>query len=308
MKSKKFISMVLAVAAAFSLCIPTMAISDLEPQKAMEVKDFYGDASDFNTSLADYTEDNRIMSDISAEPYIVDETIVNNDIKADMAAITAITSDDASYVMTGESGTTLLVDSISSQDYRNLMNVLYPDGVIDEQGQDIPSIENAAERRAQFIAEHMRAYSVVDGETREVNLTPFEIAITDQTNGEHYELFYKADIGSDRFVFPSEWGNQSFGFTHLSNKNIYLAFTDMGIWRISPENLSAEKLTSDTYLGDTRAAVASEFADINPDAYLVWVDSVFISPDGNAVIYRTNRDSIVMDETSIRGKYHYACL
>lgn len=169
MKSKKFISMVLAVAAAFSLCIPTMAISDLEPQKAMEVKDFYGDASDFNTSLADYTEDNRIMSDISAEPYIVDETIVNNDIKADMAAITAITSDDASYVMTGESGTTLLVDSISSQDYRNLMNVLYPDGVIDEQGQDIPSIENAAERRAQFIAEHMRAYSVVDGETREVN-------------------------------------------------------------------------------------------------------------------------------------------
>ncbi len=73
----------------------------------------------------------------------------------------------------------------------------------------------------------------------------------------------------------------------------------MGIWRISPENLSAEKLTSDTYLGDTRAAVASEFADIDPDAYLVWVDSVFISPDGNAVIYRTNRDSIVMDETSI---------
>ncbi len=217
MKSKKFIAMVLAVAAAFSLCIPTMAASDLEPQKAMEVKDFYGDASDFNTSLADYTEDNRIMSDISAEPYIVDETIVNNDIKVDMAAITAITSDDASYVMTGESGTTLLVDSISSQDYRNL----------------------------------------------------------------------------------TEWGNQSFGFTHLSNKNIYLAFTDMGIWRISPENLSAEKLTSDTYLGDTRAAVASEFADIDPDAYLVWVDSVFISPDGNAVIYRTNRDSIVMDETSI---------
>lgn len=280
MKSKKVISMILSVVAAFSLCIPTIAASDPESQTAME--------------------DSSIMPDISAEPsHLIDETMANNGIKTDMAPMTTITSDDASYVMTGESGTTLLVDSISSQDYRDLLNVLYPDGVIDEQGQDIPGIENATDTRAKFIANHMRAYSVVDGETTEVNLTPFEIAITDQTNGEHYELLYKAEIGSDSFVFPSEWGNQSFGFTHLSNKNIYLAFTDMGIWRIFPENLSTEKLTSDTYLGDTRAMVASEIADLNPDGYLIWVDNVFISPDGNAVIYRTNRDCTVMDETSI---------
>ena len=280
MKSKKVISMILSVVAAFSLCIPTIAASDPESQTAME--------------------DSSIMPDISAEPsHLINETMANNGIKTDMAPMTTITSDDASYVMTGESGTTLLVDSISSQDYRDLLNVLYPDGVIDEQGQDIPGIENAADTRAKFIADHMRAYSVVDGETTEVNLTPFEIAITDQTNGEHYELLYKAEIGSDSFVFPSEWGNQSFGFTHLSNKNIYLAFTDMGIWRIFPENLSTEKLTSDTYLGDTRAMVASEIADLNPDGYLIWVDNVFISPDGNAVIYRTNRDCTVMDETSI---------
>ncbi|AIQ57667.1 hypothetical protein [Paenibacillus borealis] len=223
----------------------------------------------------------------------------NEPISSDNMLMAVPYEENVSNVMVGEHGAVLLVDSIDDKEYTEMMSILYPNGTVDAQGQDIPGINNLAEVREQFIAEHMRAYSLVGEQTTEVKLSPFNISITDESNGEYSSLFYKASVGNDSFVFPSEWGNQSCGFISLSEKNIFIAYTDMGIWRIDPEKMSAEKLSSDEYSGKAQAEISSEITKLHPDAYLTWVDGVKISPDGNYVVYRTNRDSIELNETSI---------
>ncbi|PTQ57068.1 MAG: hypothetical protein BSOLF_2219 [Candidatus Carbobacillus altaicus] len=217
--------------------------------------------------------------------------------KKTMAAIPY--EENFSNIMLGENGSVLLVDSISDKEYTEMMNILYPNGIVDTQGQDIPGINNFDEARAKFIAEHMKAYSLVGEKTIEVKLTTFKINITDKSNGEYESIFYKASIGKDNFVFPSEWGNQSYGFISVSEKNIYIAYTDMGIWHIDPENMSAKKISSDKYSGKTQAEISLEIKKLHPDWYLTWIDSVNISPDGNYVVYRTNRDSTALNETSV---------
>lgn len=210
-----------------------------------------------------------------------------------------VANEDNNYVMQGAHNTSLLVKSISSEDYMTMMNSLYPNGVIDAQGQDVPGIENIPEVRAQFIAEHMKAYSM-DGTTKtEIELSPFTISIMDQSNGQYAALFYKASIGQDSFVFPSEWGSQPFGFVHASDKGIYLAFTDMGIWSINPNSETAQKITTDSYLGESQADISAELQTQDSGEYLIWVDSVAISPNGSYVIYRTNRDADALNETSL---------
>jgi len=203
--------------------------------------------------------------------------------------------------MVGESGAVLLVDAISDKEYAEMMSILYPNGIVDAQGQDLPGINNLAETRAKFVAEHTKAYSLVGEKTTEVKLTSFKIAISDKSSGEYESLFYKASVGKDRFVFPAEWGNQSYSFIYVYEKNIYLAYTDMGIWRIDPDNLSAVKLSSDTYSAKTQAEIGLGITKLHPDGYLTWVDSVKISPDGNYIVYRTNRDSTKLNETSVWG-------
>lgn len=209
--------------------------------------------------------------------------------------------ENVSNVMVSENGAVLMVDSISDKEYAEMMSILYPNGILDAQGQDILSINNLDETRAKFVAEHMKAYSLVGEETTEVKLTPFKIAITDKSNGEYESIFYKASVGKDHFIFPSEWGNQSYGFISISDKNIYLAYTDMGIWRIDSDNLSAIKLSSDTYSGKTQAEISHGITKLHPDWYLTWIDSVNISPDGKYAVYRTNRNSTTLNETSVWG-------
>ncbi|WNS46248.1 hypothetical protein [Paenibacillus sp. MMS20-IR301] len=223
----------------------------------------------------------------------------NEPILSDNMLVAVPYEENVSNVMVGEHGTVLLVDSIDDKEYTEMMSILYPNGTVDAQGQDIPGINNLAEVREQFIAEHMRAYSLVGEKTTEVKLSPFNISITDESNGEYSSLFYKASVGNDSFVFPSEWGNQSCGFISMSEKNIFIAYTDMGIWRIDSETMSAEKLSSDEYSGKAQAEISSEITKLHPDWYLTWVDGVNISPDGNYVVYRTNRDSIELNETSV---------
>ncbi|MGN7454307.1 hypothetical protein ACTHPH_05780 [Paenibacillus pasadenensis] len=204
-----------------------------------------------------------------------------------------------SKVMRGESGSSLLVDSIGSNEYSKMMSILYPNGIVDAQGQEVPGIDNLVEVRERFIEEHMRALSLVGSTPIEIEKTPFTISIADESNGEYKSLFYKASIGKDTFVFPSEWGNQPFDFVSDSEKNIYIIYTDAGIWKIDPIALSAKKITADTYSGKDRQQIGQELTKLHPDAYLLWVSSVMISPDGKQVVYRTNRDSTRLDETSI---------
>lgn len=215
------------------------------------------------------------------------------------ATSVVVGADDNNYIMTGRNGTTLLVESISSAEYTELMDILYPNGVVDSQGQEIGGIENMEETREQFIAEHMRAYSIEGTTQAQISLTPFSVILESKSNGEYEALFYSVRIGQDSFAFPSEWGNQSFGFTYRSEENVYLAFTDMGIWEIDPSKKSAEKITADKYMEQTQAEISEEIQRIDPDAYLLWIDNVEISPTGEYVVYRTNRDADVLDETSV---------
>jgi len=204
-----------------------------------------------------------------------------------------------SKVMIGESGTILLVDSICDKEYAEMMSIIYPNGIVDDQGLDIPGINEIKEVREKFVSEHMKAYSLVDGKTIEVELIPFKIDILDSSNGEYESLFYQASVGESNFIFPSEWGNQSFGFISASEKDIYIAFTDMGIWSIDSTSMKAQKISSDTYFGKTISEVNLIVEKLNQDAYLTWIDSVHISPDGNYVVYRTNRDCTMLNQTTV---------
>lgn len=201
--------------------------------------------------------------------------------------------------LTGRNGSILLVDSISNSEYTEMMKDLYPNGILDEQGMDIPGIENLEEVRAEFIAQHTKAYSVNGLELKELSLNPFELEMFDAIENTSYNaLFYQASIGDDRFIFPSEWGNPSGGFLTVSEEDVYLVWNATGIWKVDPYMLKTDKLSSDTFNGKE----PSEIIEENPDLYsLLWIDGVQVSPDGNFVVFRTNRDCIeaTAGETSV---------
>ena len=129
----------------------------------------------------------------------------------------------------------------------------------------------------------------------QVSIIPVTIPLS---NPERGVLFYKASIGQDTFVFPSEWGRQGFGFDHRSEQGLFLAYTSEGIWRIDPTTMAAEKITADTYQGKSMAEVREDLKTRLGD-HLAWIDSVAISPDGKTVVYRTNRDTNVLGYTSV---------
>ena len=216
------------------------------------------------------------------------------------SAVTSVAVEgENNYVMNGPNGATLMVKSVGRKDYADLMTQLYPNGVIDEQGQELSPAEDRSALRESFISQHMKAYAVGGGECTEIPITPFTVTISDRSNGAYEALFYKARIDADVFVFPSEWGSQPFGFSCLSEKEIYLAYTDLGIWRLDPENMSAQKITSDFFRNSSIPDVEAKLSAHFPGSYLVWTADVKISPGGDYAIYRTNRDISALDETSI---------
>lgn len=73
----------------------------------------------------------------------------------------------------------------------------------------------------------------------------------------------------------------------------------MGIWSINPNSETAQKITSDSYLGESQADISAELQAQGSGEYLIWIDSVAISPNGSYVIYRTNRDADALNETSL---------
>lgn len=204
------------------------------------------------------------------------------------------------YSLVGPDGSTLLVDSISNEEYEEMTNILYPNGLINSQGQDIAGIENLETVRANFISNHIKAYSLdSQNNISEISLIPFNVSLEDKNNGSYTWIFYKATIGDDSFVFPSEWGSQPCGFLNNSKENIYLAYTDMGIWRIDPVSMQTSKLTSDLHMGKTQLQVADDKKEVNEDWYLSWIENVSVSPDGRYIAYRTNRDCNEVSQTSI---------
>lgn len=196
--------------------------------------------------------------------------------------------------LVGKNGSRLLVDSISDEEYDEMMRLLYPNGIMDEQGLSISGVENLEEIRTKFIAEHTKAYAINGSEITEVKIVPFNIKLSNIMNGPYECLFYKATIGQDTFVFPSEWGNQSCGFLTASEAGVYLAYTDLGIWKVIPDSLETKKITADAYAGKTQSDLEKSI-----DYELFWIDSVHISPNGLNVLYRTNRDSSNSIETSV---------
>ena len=199
------------------------------------------------------------------------------------------------YLLNGKNGEVLFIDSISSEEYEEMMNLLYPNGILDEQGQEIGSTDNYEVVRAEYIKNHTKAYTKLDGRIVGVGLEPFYVTISDRSSeGEYEYLFYKAVVGDDKFIFPSEYGNQPFGFITASEKNMYIIYSDLGIWKINTENFHAEKLTNDDFEGESYTKIQDRFG-----GYLIWVDNAILSPNADYLVYRTNRDSIDINDTSV---------
>lgn len=53
------------------------------------------------------------------------------------------------------------------------------------------------------------------------------------------------------------------------------------------------------YLQIQRTIISEKVKERFPEGYLMWIDSVAISPNGEYVVYRTNRDSASLNETSL---------
>ena len=221
----------------------------------------------------------------------IDETISTPTVVVD--------SNDNKYVMHGAGGSTLLVKPVSTAEYEELTSILYPNGIFNEQGQSMDAIADADVVRAEYIANHTKAYAYNGSTQTEVPLTPFTLRLEDRSNGAFDALMYRCSIGSDTFIFPSEWGRHEFGFAYADETSTYLAYTDIGIWSINASSGSTNKLTSDTYAGKNRSEIEHEIKAINPESYLLWIDNVELDPSGQYVVYRTNRDAVEPDETSV---------
>ena len=136
----------------------------------------------------------------------IDETISTPTVVVD--------SNDNKYVMHGASGTTLLVKPVSTAEYEELTSILYPNGIFNEQGQSMDAIADADVVRAEYIANHTKAYAYNGSTQTEVPLTPFTLRLEDRSNGAFDAIMYRCSIGSDTFIFPSEWGRHEFGFAY----------------------------------------------------------------------------------------------
>ena len=139
----------------------------------------------------------------------IDETISTPTVVVD--------SNDNKYVMHGASGTTLLVKPVSTAEYEELTSILYPNGIFNEQGQSMDAIADADVVRAEYIANHTKAYAYNGSTQTEVPLTPFTLRLEDRSNGAFDALMYRCSIGSDTFIFPSEWGRHEFGFAYAQS-------------------------------------------------------------------------------------------
>ena len=214
------------------------------------------------------------------------------------------------FLMKGKNNTSLFVKSVDSDDYDELIKTLYPNGIVDWQGQEIGIVENAEEVRKKFIDDHTKAYTVINGSMKEVELEPFYINLDELSNelynssfeGANEYLFYKAVVGDDVFIFPSEWGNNSFGFIAANEENSYYIYWHFGIWEINTDDLTINKITSDEYNGKSYIDIRNEMNGDNDDGmngYLIWIDSAEISPNNEYIVYRTNRENEYSSETSI---------
>lgn len=237
-----------------------------------------------------------LLSFITETHALQGEQVLSN---AANAPSLVMSNSENNFVMHGASGVTLLVKSIGVEEYEELTNILYPNGVIDEQGQVQDSIPNMEQVRAEYIASHTKAYVVNGNAQSEVTLVPFTISLEDISNGNFEALMYRCIIGTDTFIFPSEWGCHPFGFLHSADSTVYLAYTDVGIWRIDAINGGTEKITSDMYEGESRANIDAALKAKNSNKYLTWIDGAQIDSSGRYVVYRTNRDTATKGETSI---------
>ncbi len=81
-------------------------------------------------------------------------------------------------------------------------------------------------------------------------------------------------------VTPKEWDVSRFLF--LSAGGVYLACTDLGIWRIDPESQTAVRLSADAFQGRTRAEILSELQE---GGGLFRTGNPVLSPNGRYLAY-----------------------
>ena len=189
-------------------------------------------------------------------------------------------------VQADSSGNAFIIDLPSDADYDRMMQLLYPNGVIDEQGFDIAGIENIEEARDRFIRDNTKAYYMENGELKEVETTPFKVKMLNP-HGEDWVLpFYRARAGEFTTIYPSEWGAFFNCFASNNDAGTYITWSDYGIWQIDPETLETKRITSDTYDGKTIDEIREDSIKIE----FSWVSDVALSLDGKNVVYLSKKD------------------
>ena len=100
---------------------------------------------------------------------------------------------------------------------------------------------------------------------------------------------YIIEVNNDIFVFPSELGTSG-TFLYNSEKNLYFTINDTGIYKIDTEKLVANKISSDEYEGKSIDELRNDIRNKYPIWHnLTWIDNPFLSPNGDYILYNTNR-------------------
>lgn len=177
-----------------------------------------------------------------------------------------------------ENGAALVTDKMSDADLDALV-----DEITDSEGN---LLEDSDERRQDFMDdfENFRVVTA-DGSTYSVDSTPFTVSLESASEDFDY-TFYQVETSDGNLIIPQEWDVMGFIFLNSEDNSGFYACTDIGIWKLDPDNRTATKISSDSYNGQARESILSSMTSENS---LFWIDNPIVSPDGKYVVYRSNR-------------------
>lgn len=182
------------------------------------------------------------------------------------------------HVIPLEDGAALVTDKMSDADLDALV-----DEITDSEGN---LLEDSDERRQDFMDdfENFRIVTA-DGSTYSVDSTPFTVSLESASEDFDY-TFYQVETSDGNLIIPQEWDVMGFIFLNSKDNSSFYDCTDIGIWKLDPDNRTATKVTSDSYNGQARLSILSSMTSENS---LFWIDNPIVSPDGKYVVYRSNR-------------------
>ena len=240
--------------------------------KAKEILSAIGDVSD--KYIEEAAPQNRRKKKIEFRPFITTAAaliIIGMTVFAYTIINRQLIDDKPKNVIPLQGGIAILADRLSSDD----LNVLR---------------ELDQNARQEYILS-LEKFQILtkDGKLREAKSSTFSVTLSD-SRGNFERIFYQISAKGIIIALPFDWDELRFHFLINENADTFIACTDTAVYKINPKMCSATLLSSDIYEGATYRDLKERFISLGGNN-LFWTDNPIISPDGEWVVYRSNRSS-----------------